>query len=99
MRRHGVHAAFGDARGHYQIERRLLQLGQHGRQDRFIVLQIGIHHRQVGSAAGQHAFDGGGSQAPPSDPLSTRTRGLACASARAAAAVPSAESSSTKSTS
>ena len=72
---------------------------EHGGQQRLVVLQVGVHHRDARGRGGEHALDQ--AEARPRRPTRRRqrTRGSRRASSRTASAVPSGESSSTNITS
>ena len=50
-------AAFGVACGYDDVQVLRFQLGQHLRQDGFVVLQIGVHNGDEGCGGGHHSFD------------------------------------------
>ena len=64
-------AALDIAAAHHHIDRLALQREQHGRQQALVVLQVAVHHRQIGRTAREHAFDAGRRQAAAADPLQT----------------------------
>jgi hypothetical protein len=51
------------------VESLLFQAREHFRQNRLVVLQVGVHHRHVRCAGGENALDACGRQAAPADPL------------------------------
>ena len=70
-------AAFGKAGGaaacdiagaRHQIGLAACEPGQHGGQHFFIMLQIGVDHRDIRRGGGQHAFDAGARQPAPPHP-------------------------------
>ncbi len=97
----GADAAAGHvAAGDDDVDRLVAHGGEHRRQQRLVVLQIGIHDRE--DRAPRSPARPRCTRSPsPRRPMrcTQRTRVSTCAIARTAAAVPSAESSSTNTTS
>ena len=61
-------AALDIAAADHEFRLTALQQGDHLRQLRFVVLQIGVHDRRIGGARGKNALDAGARQAAPADP-------------------------------
>jgi hypothetical protein len=62
-------AARDVAAAHRDVDVAAPERGQHRRQDRFVVLQVGVHHRDVRRRAGERALDAGRRQAASPDAL------------------------------
>ena len=93
-------AALDIAAADHEFRLAALQQRDHLRQLRFVVLQIGVDDRRIGSARGQDALDAGARQAAPADPAdATDPRNPSAPGARTTSQVPSGELSSTKTTS
>ena len=69
-------AALDIAAADHEFRLTALQQGDHLRQLRFVVLQIGVHHRRIGGARRQDALDAGAGQAAPPDPPDTADPGV-----------------------
>src|SRR6188474_962175 len=52
---------------HHEIDVTLVQSIEHGREDRFIMLQIRVHHRNVTRLARQHSLDAGTRETTPTN--------------------------------
>ena len=65
-----AHAAAGDvARAHHQVEIFFAHAAQHLRQNAFVVLHVGIHHRDKRRRRAQNSLDARRGQPAPPDPL------------------------------
>ena len=70
LRRPVADAAAGDVTAaDNDIAVPVAERGEHLRQDRFVVLQVGIHHRDIGRGGGEDAFDAGTGEAAAADAL------------------------------
>ena len=72
-------AAFDITRPGHQVGLAAFQLGQHLRQNLFVMLQVGVYHRDKGRGRRQHAFDAGAGKATPPDPADTAHPQVCCA--------------------
>jgi hypothetical protein len=80
----------------HNIELPLLDRCQHLWEERLVVLNIGVHHRDERSRARENTFDAGRGQAATPEPLNAADIALLLSEFRTRSVVPSGESSSTK---
>src|SRR5437660_12722743 len=55
----------------------VLQLCEHGRQNSFVMLQVGIHNSQIGGARGHHSLNASRRQSASIDTLNHPNPGIA----------------------
>ena len=55
--------------GDNDVEMLGLDLGEHLRKQCFVMLEVAVHHRDIGRGAGEDAFNAGRAEAAPAKPL------------------------------